>query len=104
MPAGDDVVAEARAQLAGDVLADRVAARPGARPDGCGEARPDALGGGLEHAGDEPAPARVHDRQARAGADERGREAVGAMRDERQAGLRGHERVALGPGASRRSR
>ena len=92
----DDVVAEARAQRAGDVVADLVAAGAGPRPDGGGEARPDAPCGSLEHAGHEPAPARVHDRQS-SRADERRREAVGAVRDQGQAGLRGRQRVALGP-------
>ena len=99
MAVHDDIVAETRAQRFRDVVADLVAADAGARPDGRGEARPDALGRGLEDAGDEPAPAGVHDRQPLAARrDERGREAVGAVGDERQPGLGGDQRVAVGPG------
>ena len=94
-----DIVAETRAQRIRDVVADLVAADAGARADRRRKPGPDALGRGLQDAGDQPAPARVRDRQPLAARrDESGREAIGAMRDERQPGLGGDQRVAVGPG------
>ena len=59
----DDILAEARAERFRDVAPDLVAADAGTRADGRGEPGPDAPGRGLQDAGDQPAPAGVHDRQ-----------------------------------------
>src|SRR5690349_592831 len=73
----DDVLAEAVAQDAGDILPHLVAARPRSGPDRCGRTAADDLHATLDDAGHEPPPAGVqHGQPAPVLARDRNRDAV----------------------------